>query len=498
MAKELPPGWKRVEKPNTATALPEGWGRVDAPPVKEEEAWYEDFGEGLVTSGKETYYGIKDLTIGLGDDDAADLKDWRDDAGESGWGTVGQVVGDIGQMVIPGAMGLKAAKIGSSLTKQAIAGGLLAGIQAPDEALGEHRIYNALGSAGGSVLGGGLLKGLGVLAKGINKTPAAQKILNRGDYLTPGEASRSSLPKAMQTLMQVTPTLAKGTKELETKAANDWLVTTANKVGNAFGVKLHSLSRGNMDRLKEGVEIAYKKAWTKNTTQVGQYKINRVEKILKEQGEIGLPAETLQEGTRILNALKKLRGTSNSEKLRRLDEEIKDNIAKYAGDKKVYADMFREMKKVVRANLDDGATADLAMLDAAYPAYKTLASAAHGAFGGNKITLEGLKNASISTSTKGYKAAFGKAPIQDEIELGLKTIGQEQPNVIFNWIKGVAQNVSSPTKLLKGTGEVLLGQKPWQKELYGTAKRYGLPQTLAQIRRKYNLGAGTMGAGYEQ
>ena len=126
MAKELPPGWKRVEKPNTATALPEGWGRVDAPPVKEEEAWYEDFGEGLVTSGKETYYGIKDLTIGLGDDDAADLKDWRDDAGESGWGTVGQVVGDIGQMVIPGAMGLKAAKIGSSLTKQAIAGGLLA------------------------------------------------------------------------------------------------------------------------------------------------------------------------------------------------------------------------------------------------------------------------------------------------------------------------------------------------------------------------------------
>ena len=83
-----------------------------------EEAFYQDFGEGIGASALETWEGGKDLLSKTGlvdapdESDLARLKDWQDDAGQSGWGTAGKIVGDIGQMAAGGGLigaGLKAA-----------------------------------------------------------------------------------------------------------------------------------------------------------------------------------------------------------------------------------------------------------------------------------------------------------------------------------------------------------------------------------------------------
>ena len=72
--------------------------QLEEMPERPEEAWYEDFGEGLAVSGMDTYYGIKDLVTDLDDEDRARLKDWKEDAAQSGWGTGGRVVGEMAQL----------------------------------------------------------------------------------------------------------------------------------------------------------------------------------------------------------------------------------------------------------------------------------------------------------------------------------------------------------------------------------------------------------------
>ena len=61
----------------------------------------QDFSEGIGVSGLETYYGAKDL-LGLGSaKDKQTLEAWRRAAGESGWGTAGQITGDVAQYLLP-------------------------------------------------------------------------------------------------------------------------------------------------------------------------------------------------------------------------------------------------------------------------------------------------------------------------------------------------------------------------------------------------------------
>ena len=114
----------------------------DKPPSKEAEAWYEDFGEGLVTSLMKTGAGIKDLIVGLDEEDKALVADWAADAAESGWGKGGEVVGDIAQIALPAGVLVKAAKVAGmakagSRTLPAIADIIasagVAGIKAPTE-----------------------------------------------------------------------------------------------------------------------------------------------------------------------------------------------------------------------------------------------------------------------------------------------------------------------------------------------------------------------------
>tara|TARA_R110000737_G_scaffold140740_1_gene171499 strand:- start:44 stop:1471 length:1428 start_codon:yes stop_codon:yes gene_type:complete len=474
-----------------AEKLPLGWTVV---PPEEKDSGGQDFAEGLGLSGLETIYGLKGLFTDLSEEDNARLKDWRDDAGESGWGTAGQVVGDIAQMALPGAMGVKALKVGSSVLKGSAAGGVLGAIQAPEE--NESRLTNAAVNAGAGLVGGGLVKAAGGLITGVGKTAAAQKVINRGDYLTPGQAADNSMVRGAETLMGMTPFIAKGTKSLQEKGVSQWLLSTANKVSKPLGVNLDDLGEKSMQKLQDQFKTSYTDAWEQATNVIGPDKIAKFNKFIAPEIKFmeDAPKKAVE---KILSRLKELKGSKNPKALRKLDKLIKDNIGKYAKDNDLLK-MFNNMKNTLREKMGGESTESLKKLDSLYPAYKTLTTAAHKAYGGKNLTLDILKETSKNVGSKGTKAAYGKAPLQNEIELGLDTIGQYTPNILFDVVKGLAQNVASPTPVLDFGGRVLLGQTAIQKTAQNAIKKSGLNKALEKYRNKYNVNSSMLASRYEQ
>ena len=123
-----------------------------------EESAFQDFGEGLGVSALSTWEGGKDLLSKTGLVDAPDasdlarLQDWRDDAGQSGWGTAGEVVGDVAQILAGGGLGGAALK-GATMIPKALKGavamdtaaaGLLGGTQTQGGV--DERLGGAVGS----------------------------------------------------------------------------------------------------------------------------------------------------------------------------------------------------------------------------------------------------------------------------------------------------------------------------------------------------------------
>tara|TARA_R110000744_G_scaffold360576_1_gene468142 strand:+ start:4148 stop:5701 length:1554 start_codon:yes stop_codon:yes gene_type:complete len=491
-----------------ANELSGDWERVTPLiPEKEKESKFEDFGEGLGVSALETIYGLKGLVTDLTDEDNAVLKDWRDDAAESWAGTAGQVVGDLGQMVLPGMAGLKVARIGTSLLKQSVAAGILGGIQAPDEELAEGRIGNITKNAGAAFLGGGILKGASKIFTGIARKAPGEKIIARGDYGTPGQVAESSAVRVVEQGMSMIPGVGKGVRELQSRGVSDWLRHTANKVAIPLGQKIDDLSSASMKILKNNLKNAYTNVWATTKATFLPKTMSNSSKLIKDAGK-------LEEGPRlaaenILTRLNQMRGSVNpatgninpkkvtGEQLRALDKYIKDNIGKYAADNNLLK-MFKGLQLELRTALPSANKLKLAELDALYAPFKTLELAGQKAFGGVRIGLKDLKSASTQVSTKGNKAAYGEAPFQKQIDEGLETIAQETPNILFDVIKGFAVNIPSPTGLLERGGQIALGKTKAQMAIQNIAKRYSLPQAAAAARNKYNLGAGTFVAGMEQ
>ena len=96
--RETPQGVQATE----ATQAPE---KVEATQVTDEEPWYEDMAEGVGASMLGKYYDIKDLVVGMDDEDVANLKNWEDDAAQSAWGSATKNLADMANVMSPGGVG---------------------------------------------------------------------------------------------------------------------------------------------------------------------------------------------------------------------------------------------------------------------------------------------------------------------------------------------------------------------------------------------------------
>ena len=454
-------------------------------PVKEKESKFEDFGEGIVSSGLSTYYGLKDLVTDVTDEDRARLKDWRDDAGESWAGTAGQVVGELGQLAIPGGAAMK---IGGGLSKamktikgqSALAAGL-GGAQLPGEE--SSRLANAALYGGGTAAGMGLLKGAGKLVKGMNKSNAQKRLAVEGrkvdvkPKLSPGQATDSSLAQVGEAVGGVTPFVGKSVVEAQERGIADWgkilvrktekeLAEVQQKLTGAKGdinLTATGSNRQSMNKLKKAVEKNYDDIWSKadfNTSKAAK-------DIFPTPTDINTPADTaLFEGLakNIQKSLKKINELDGAAKTKAL-KDLDLSIVAPANSSQSLRDGVKGLRTNFRSFMKNNTKDSLVQMDKVYPKYKTLRSAvAASRKKGKDFTPDQLFTAGQKIGAQSASADVG-IPLQKFADLGKKTVGKDSINIIPNAMKVIGRMGYSPKFAVEAANNALLGQTAAQRGL---------------------------------
>lgn len=462
-------------------------------PPKEKDSWLEDFGEGIATSGLSTYYGIKDLAGQLDDEDRATLADWKEDAGESGWGTAGRVVGELGQFAIPGgalAKGAKAINTAKGLTKakalgtyaaaDALAGASVGGVKLPEE--GESRLSNAGREAAASLIGSGVGAAGSKLLRGLDKTPEAKRLIEEGARLTPGMSAATPPIKYLEDVMEVTPFLARGTKKARDAAEDTIQLAALNKASP--GAAITETGTEGVAQLKQVIQKEYGDAWAGATGLTNEARtafVNRGDELFGEvtdaQGNIL---------KRIGSNFKKLTTDPSPESLQAMDKLLRKEINSAKSDFGFQSGL-KDLRETLRVGMPEGVVSRLKEVDAQYPDFLTVRKAAKAAAGdgGNfkpRHLVQAMK--SVGKDSVGEGAGPMQQFISDASIADQKTGGA--PLEFFRRLAGIA-----PSPLpMKTAGNVLMGNTAPQKAAVGFGNQY------ADELRKY-ISSGRVAAALE-
>ena len=431
---------------------------------REEEPWYEDFGEGLAVSGMDTYYGVKDLVTDLDEEDRATLADWKADAAQSGWGTAGQVAGELAQFAVPGGLALKGAKYLPKAARAAGAvageigsGALLGATQLPGR--GETRGGEAAKEATGAALGMGVGKVLSKAVRGAKKSKEAKELLKRGVKMTPGEMAESPSLRGAETYMGVTPVLAQGTKAAKKRSSEAWNLDILNQ-GAPRGAKSTKVGPEGGNQLTEAMREAYGKAWK----EAGPIDVEAGRRVV-DNLEAAAPVMTM-------DAARKLKGVvGNVEKAvigqapnsaETVDRVLRKAL-RNAKDDTDLVNLLKEQRTTLRSALPKARDEALRKIDGKYPAYLT----AKDAIGRAKQT-EGVFTPAQATTSQGVvaKGAFeeNRAPLQKALKLGRATVGAKQGGEPLEWMRRLATAAPSPPPaVMDAAGRLVMGDTHVQK-----------------------------------
>lgn len=466
----------------------------EAAPEREEEAWYEDLAEGVGLSGLQTYYGAKDLFTDLSDEEKARLKDWQEDAGQSGWGTAGRVLGEIGQMALPGAAALKGARGLSALTKAgksmsiinpALAEiGVAAGhgaLKLPEEGAsrGQEAFQSGLGALGG--MGAGKL--LKTAVKGIGKTKAAQELLDEGVYLTPGQAADSMSVSMLENAAEVTPFLARGTKKAKEAALESFNANVLKKaVPKAMSGKVTKFGQEGARQMEDVIDNAYKAAW--KDASVPPATLRQVYMGAQDAMQNLAKKDSLA----IKRILREFEGDIDVAKL---DDILRAELKSAGSKRHALSESLKGLRQTLRQGLPDENLAKLIEVDAAYPNYlaamraSSRAAENKGVFTPQQLIQAGRQVGGVT------KAGTGRAPLQDIATAGTETVGQKIGGQPLEFMRRLAGAFPSPPGM-RGAGQMLLGQTGPQK----AATRYAY-DPMAELLRGY-VSPARIGAAYEE
>ena len=470
-----------------------------------EEAFYQDFGEGIGASALETWEGGKDLLSRTGlvdapdESDLARLKDWQDDAGQSGWGTAGKIVGDIGQMAAGGGLigaGLKAAtklpmamrvatkvpnRLKGLLAQQTAGAAAVGGTQLPET--GESRLGNATTEAALTLGPAALMKIGGKAIRGFDKTPEAIAQLAEGIPLTPGMAASNTSIAGIENLMQVIPTAAKARKVAREAAEDSW----GQKVMEAAapkGVKINAPARAGAKELTAAVKQGYTDAWDlakplspSAFKDIGRT-LRRTADVVDNKGVGVLKRATAD--------VAKLDKKFSKKGLQSLDNSLRKSVSAAAksGDTELAGGL-----KMVREKLKGTAKSKqrqaLNEMDANYPKYLVVKKAgAKAKQNEGKFTAKQLME-SAGTVGGETRTFAGEAPLQDIADRGLQTVGRETPSILLDALKGFIPNIQTwqggydalGRSLIGETGAQKAGQEFLKNSKIAEALRSGVPLT---------------------
>lgn len=436
--------------------------------TKEAEPWYEDFGEGVAVSGMETYYGAKDLFGQMDDEDRATLKDWKEDAAESGWGTAGQVVGELGQFMVPGGAALKgvkglnylrnagkAKKLATVAAAEGAVGAGVSGVRLPDE--GETRLGNvalgAAGGAGGAYVGAGLARGLSKTMRGITKTPAAKQLISEGIELTPGQSATSQFVRGAENVMEVTPFLARGTKDAKKVAKEQWNQKILQEAA-PDGAQITKLGTEGAKQLKDAVTKAYTDAWA------GAGAVTRQTSIAIHGNLVTAAKRLSKSDTRVLQNVSddivKAVQSGDKKALQTMDDTLRRQIASAGTKKHELRAALQVARDTLRASAPDANQVALQAIDATYPAYLTARDAVKNSLDDAGVFTPSRLNKSVKKIGKNL-AATGEAAVQKSAAEGMETVGRKEGGQPLEWFRRIASAVPSVLPMKTG-GRAMLGQ----------------------------------------
>jgi hypothetical protein len=420
-----------------------------------------DLRTGVAGSVLDTALGAKDL-VGLGTEQDRTIQDLiKADVSEAGgWGTAGGVLGDIAQMAAPGGAALRLAKaaklakaatpLGASMIVGAGGAAPIAAIRSPDE--GDTRAGNAAQEAAIAAAGGYLG---GKLISGIEKTPAAQAILNAGGYLTPGMAAKSKMVEGIEAIMEVSPFLAQGTKKARGDAARSWNRLSLNEARPPRARKITEGGSKGVAKLRDGFTRAYDNAWAKakgegDRVPVIEHLQNRINEF---EGATAAKLKRLTQDIEFADSPK------------RVDRAIRTRIKEAVDDPELQG-LLQESRAIFRDTLGPKVRTELAKIDKKYPLYLTVRKAAAQASADyGYYTPQQLVTASRVVGGE-TPAAIGTGPLLTGAQQGVHTVGKSVGGQPLEWFRRVAGAL--PTTLpLKSTGRVALGQTAPQRVAQG-------------------------------
>jgi hypothetical protein len=430
---------------------------------KEDEPWYEDFAEGVGVSGLDLWYGGKDLAAmaGLGDgqtdEDKANLADWRKDAGESGWGTGGQVAGEIAQLALPVSKLSKIPKLvnmakAAPKTLDAIKAVSLAGIRDPGEDGRLERMATE-----------GVLSGAGALAgragskifRGANKSDEATRVMDSGGYLTPAQASSGGPLTAIENLMSYFPSTGKGTLALRQKASDEY----SERALKTFAPDPSGVTKTGheaIDQVHNQIQDGYKRGFATGNLDNADDLIADIDDIADLYGRTD---SRMFEG--IADDVADLADNGNKDALNILDVKIGKLLTSNKSKSTQYADL-KYIRGLLRGNLTEAGEAQVKAMDDIWPDYLATQRAGKNAHL-NQGNFNPAQHSSASSVTGGAAAGRGSMPSRQVIDDGLETVGGELLAPPLSRTLRMLQKIPSPTDTMEFLGQRVLGNSPTQR-----------------------------------
>ena len=471
-------------------------------PTEEKDSRLKDFGQGVASSALSSYYGLKDLVAegGATEDERELVQKYRDESSESGWGTAGRMVGELGQLALPGA---GAARLTRALTASAgprvargaqIAGeagvlGAHGAAQLPGE--GQTRTGQGLQSAVmggfGSMVARPLMNLAGKPLFGV--TEQAKKLIDEGVFLTPGQAAKSKAIELSETAMEVMPFVARGTKQARERGQEEFAAKVLKKaVPESRAAKVTEEGTEGVAQVQKVLNKEYEKAWG-TASELKPETFIRINQTASE-GKRVLSKKDLRVVERVQDQIADILKRNPDVSAHRLDTLIRDSIPA----KKSKIDLrntLNTMRDDLRSGLSKKGRKRLAAADEAWPKFLTVRRAAKLARENRgKFTPKQLFNAVAAIGKD--EVGAGRGPLQEWAELGAETVGRKISGQPLEWFRRVAPITPTPLPV-QAMSNVALGRTAPQQAL---AKLLRSSPAYERLNRYIN--APRIGAAYEE
>jgi len=317
--------------------------------------------------------------------------------------------------------------------------------------------------------------------KGIHVSDDAAALLDEGVELTPGQASASPFMKNVESVMEVTPVLARGTKKMRDAAETSFHNKVLEKAAPEGAVITKSGVEG-VTQIKKAVTQAYEEAWSgarnlSNEARKGFVDIagEAVERLTEQQKGI---MKT------IMGDFKELSRNVTPAKLKAMDNLLRKRISTASKQDYDFKEMLVALRKELRSGISEDVGAKLSKIDAKYPAFLAVRKASKaaaregGVFNPDQL-MQGIK--AVGKDMVGE----GKGPLQELAKQGYQTVGKKVGGQPLEWFRRIAS--ISPTPIpMRAAGRRMLGQGAEQKAL----------DPLAQALRLYDLTPTAAGVAY--